>query len=449
MAREIRPTIRPIAQVSVTQDILNKYAGVLEGDKKVSRRTLETASDDEIKDWLKYGFIRPEDIRLAKAKIGVLSTREMLSDRLKEMGYTNGILPANAIATAGEELVNQAYNEGLLDPNVMNLINTAKRQAANYGIDFNPYLINKIAIEGGAGMKPEELDTYLYNIKTQQEITTKEKAYTEALPQAKQQITNILQDLGLGVDETTVNYFADKIASGVDPYEIKQTLMTSPEYQNIKATQEREAIKAEAAAVREELEKQLSETGGEFFRTKLAPVVERRFKRLGGEGRASAVAALGYAASDVAKQRERTLASAGLEESARLEGYRREDYLRGVSAEYQAALQNYQKDRELWARNLDFEMQKYWYPIQKGATRAVTLAQERLKSEERSWQDYVLNKQRSWQIEDRSWQEGLVKQQNWANILGFLGGKIATMGLGALTGIEGGALAGLTGMYKG
>jgi len=279
-----------------------------------------------------------------------------------------------------------------------------------------------------------------YNV--EKETEQKEAGQAEEAKTKYGDVQKIYQDLGLEdiMTDDDVQQFATQIAQGnITNIGLRNFLQQQPEYLAKQFEIERAAAKEEAAVARTELGQQLDTSSSEFLKKKALPQIERVYSRLGGTNRASTAAALSAATADVAKERENVLASAGLQDAAMMQGYRREDYLNQQNANYQMALQNWYN-----MTGLQNMQKQQTYQANQNKLAQIYGTQERQSSQ--NWQEYMANLQRGWASKD---QAAAQKQQMWGALAGTIGMVGMGAGIGALfPGITAGqgALSGFAGM---
>lgn len=285
-----------------------------------------------------------------------------------------------------------------------------------------PYEIETMLKDTPEYIAAEQAKTVSEGTKTPEEIAKGKEA---ALPKVQDMATRL--GIAESLSDDAIDYMAEQIAGGKSAFEIETALKGLPEYTAAQSKIQQAAGAQEATAARGELGKQLDVSSNKYLTEQALPQVEQAYKRLGGTNRASLTSALATVSGDVAKQREQVLAQAGLQDLATQAGYKREDWLATQNQAYNASINEYNKNLTAWnnsqalANNVAY--QKALYPMQQASVRSAQIFQSGQNAIAMKNQDYWMNKQREWALEDQSFQQELVSQQNkanfWGNILGI------------------------------
>lgn len=158
-----------------------------------------------------------------------------------------------------------------------------------------------------------------------------------AVPDAtKTDVTNLFQGLfNRTPTSDEVDYFGKQLASGsTSLYEIKQSLMTHPEYLQIQAKQQQDLQTQQSEQARNALGSQLLQSENEAF-AKAQPDIIASYMRAGRLGSSGLDSALAKARADLANKREDILANAAYQQSVAQSGYNQQNFVNNQNQGFQ------------------------------------------------------------------------------------------------------------------
>jgi len=224
-------------------------------------------------------------------------------------------------------------------------------------------------------------------------------------------VDNIINDMGYTLSDQgkkeLQNYFIsvaqDENMPALTEYQIRNIIGGESGYQQQQTTKARETASTE-----------LAKQGQQFLTKNALPQVEKAYARLGGTNRASAASALGYAAQDIAQQRENTLAN-----------IQTSDSLQDTINKYNASVNASNQLTTQALANKQFGEQKYWNTQQQNAIRTQNIITDKRRAEDWTQAAALAEKQRQWTLQDQQTLADQQKSQNWWNLAGTALGTVA------------------------
>lgn len=253
-------------------------------------------------------------------------TRETPQERSRGEGVTRAMLRSNVIRELEAQMRASGYSPQSTEE--VNALADQVLQSGNFGtpsndeiptvIQNNLPLITGFAQSYATRKTNEGVQRQIQDLINPQGTVTQEHKNTAA--------SIISSVYGRNETQDEVDFFAKELAKGESPYELRQFLMTTPEYQANAAKAERERVRQESAAARDELGKALGVQRDEAFKRAL-PEILSAYMRSGRLGSSGVDQAIAKANQDLQRESESFLANAAYEDAVRSQGYRREDFV--------------------------------------------------------------------------------------------------------------------------
>ncbi len=210
--------------------------------------------------------------------------------------------------------------------------------------DYNSFNNFRSYIEPVLGRKAAE--------QQQQQLTNPTVASDKAAG-FQQSVSGLIQEIfGRAARPDEMEFFSNELAKGVSPYELRDALSQTPEYQQKQADAQQAKFQQESTAARGALDQELQASNLRMIE-KASPQIIGQFMKAGRLGSSGVVNALARAQADLDKERQVFLANAAYTDAQRGQGYQREDfvarqnqaynqYLRQSEPGYQSSLLNAQ-----------------------------------------------------------------------------------------------------------